>query len=483
VGIESVPAVVATYNTFVGTRDVLRAAISLHRLSDTPATLRSCEEARVAVGAAAEAYDNACQLAWTAATAATAATATATAAANVVHNVPAIVPVVPVVPAPVPDATDTTVTAVPSVLDAAQRRATRLVLNADRLDRCPNLSHYETANLLTRLGLLWANTPLPGYGCLVAYGVLRNTPVMDPRLPPILRAVLHLMYLTKWYHPDGAEFGDELEHRNALQRVTMLVIPLFPERMTASFLPPTDPLRPRLEERIRAEERRAEERRAEERRRQAEEQRRQEDVLAFEARMRDDAVVFTRDPEGSVDLRAFARDVESVHRSSVQSATEHSIGLLLDRDVPLGQDTLAEIGQEFPTLWRNDREVDRALHEIATDFLDTIAFSVRYGDVLDRVWAFIRAHTEKNELVIRLGQEVVDGYGTCANGKMARLVNVLRGYDETLILNPPKEAFQEKMARLRVRPVEERGPAAAALFEEYGVAEGERGAWLEALAE
>jgi hypothetical protein len=112
-----------------------------------------------------------------------------------------------------------------------------------------------------------------------------------------------------------------------------------------------------------------------------------------------------------------------------------------------------------------------------------VAFSVRYGDVLDRVWAFIRAHAEKNELVIRLGQEVVDGYGTCANGKMARLVNVLRGYDETLVLNPPKEAFQEKMARLRVRPVEERGPAAAALFEEYGVAEGERGAWLEALAE
>jgi hypothetical protein len=348
-------------------------------------------------------------------------------------------------------------------------------LNADRLDRCPNLSHYETANLLTRLGLLWANTPLPGYACLVAYGVLRNTPVMDPRLPPILRAVLHLMYLTKWYHPDGAEFGDELEHRNALHRVTMLVSPLFPERMTVSFLPPTDPLRPRLEERLREEALRAERRRAEERR--------VEEADAFEAQMRDDAVVFTRDPEGSIDLRAFATDAESVHRSSVQSATEHSIGLLLDRDVPLGQDTLAEIGREFPTLWRNDRDVDRALHEIATDFLDTIAFSVRYGDVLDRVWAFIRAHTEKNELVIRLGQEVADGYGTCANGKMARLVNVLRGYDETLVLNPPKEVFQEKMARLRGRPSEERGPAAAALFEEYGVAEGERGAWLEALAD
>ena len=351
-------------------------------------------------------------------------------------------------------------------------------MNADRLERCPNLSHSETENLLNRLGLLWSNTPLPGYAVLVAYSVLRHTPAMDPRLPPILRAVLHLMYLTKWYHPDRTEFVDvpERERRDALHRLTMLVIPLFPERMTDSFLPPTDPMRPRLEERLREEALRAERLRAEERR-VAED--------AFEAQMRDDAVVFARDPEGSIDLRAFATDVESVHRSSVQSATEHSIGLLLDRNVPLDQDTLAEIGQEFRHTipWRNDRELDRALHELATDFLDTIAFSVRYGDVLDRVWTFIGAHVERNELVIRLGQEVVDGYGTCANGKMARLVNVLQGYDETLILNPPKEAFQEKMARLRVRPVEERGPAAAALFEEYSIAEGERGAWLEALVE
>lgn len=373
------------------------------------------------------------------------------------------------------------------MLDTAQRRAARIALNADRLDRCPNLSHSETANLLTRLGLLWANTPLPGHAVLVAYGVLRHTPAMDPRLPPILRAVLHLMYLTKWYHPDRTEFVDvpERERRDALHRLTMLVVPLLPERMTASFLPPTDPMRPRLEERLREEALRAERLRAEYQLRRRAEERRVEEADAFEAQMRDDAVVFTRDPEGSIDLRAFATDVESVHRSSVQSATEHSIGMLLDRDVPLGQDTLAEIGVQFRYTipWRNDRELDRALHEIATDFLDTIAFSVRYGDVLDRVWAFIRAHAERKELVVRLGQEVVDGYGTCANGKMARLVNVLRGYDETLILNPPKEAFQEKMARLRVRPVEERGLAAAALFEEYRIAEGERGAWLEALAE
>jgi len=103
--------------------------------------------------------------------------------------------------------------------------------------------------------------------------------------------------------------------------------------------------------------------------------------------------------------------------------------------------------------------------------------------VLDRVWAYIRSHVEKGELVTRLAQEVHEGIGLCANGKMARLVNVLQGYDETLFIaqEPPKEAFQELMARLRGKPAAERAPAATALFEEYRIAEAERGAWLEAL--
>ena len=103
--------------------------------------------------------------------------------------------------------------------------------------------------------------------------------------------------------------------------------------------------------------------------------------------------------------------------------------------------------------------------------------------MLDRVWAYIRSHVEKGELVTRLAQEVHEGIGLCANGKMARLVNVLQGYDETLFIAqaPPREAFQELMARLRGKPAAERAPAATALFEEYRIAEAERGAWLEAL--
>jgi len=159
--------------------------------------------------------------------------------------------------------------------------------------------------------------------------------------------------------------------------------------------------------------------------------------------------------------------------------------MLLERDVPAEQRTLEEVSTCFQVTdairWGKPELKERAVHEIASDYLDTMAFSVRYGDVLDRVWTFIQRHAETLQLTFRLAQEVHEGIGMCSNGKMARLVNVLQGYDETLFTEPPKEAFQEKMARLMKRPFVERGPAAAALFEEYGIVEGERGAWLDAL--
>ena len=70
---------------------------------------------------------------------------------------------------------------------------------------------------------------------------------------------------------------------------------------------------------------------------------------------------------------------------------------------------------------------------------------------------------------------------------MARLVNVLQGFDETLDLGPTPEAlrlmFQNKIAKVMARPMEERRSAAENLFEEFNIPEEERPAWLEPLLE
>ena len=210
---------------------------------------------------------------------------------------------------------------------------------------------------------------------------------------------------------------------------------------------------------------------------------------AFQQRLNNEPVVFQRDPEGGINLQAFANDAQSVHRSSVQTATERAIHVLLSRPLPAGQETLEQI----TNAWTTERLVkfgtetirDRALMELTNDYYNTEAFSISYGDVLDRVWAFINPHVHRKTLSVRLAQEVTEGRSMCSNGKMARLVNVLQGFDETLDLGPTPEAlrlmFQNKIAKVMERPMDERRAAAMALFSEFNIPEDERGAWLEPL--
>jgi len=384
------------------------------------------------------------------------------------------------------DAADAAVAAAAlAAATAAAAVTSRSLKNASMLIRCPNFSAATYQTLAENIGRLWRNASLPGYDGIIAYKAIRHSPINDPQLPVILSATLQVLFLTRTYHPHRTEFTDVPagERQIALDRLAAAVAAARPDEMTTAFLPRSDPLHGWLGERIEQERAAAAAARAAAAQ-AAEDARAAAALAAFRQRMLVGAVVFHRDPEGGVDLRAFAADAQSVHRSSVQSATERSVRMLLERDASAAASTLGEINAIFSdphfVPWSSVRRA-QILNELSTDYLDTVAFGVRYGHVVDRVWAFIRAHAESKELYTRLGQEVLEGIGMCANGKMARLVNVLQGYDESLFTEPPKEAFREKMARLMKRPVAERAPAAAALFEEYAIVEEERGAWLDAL--
>ena len=147
------------------------------------------------------------------------------------------------------------------------------------------------------------------------------------------------------------------------------------------------------------------------------------------------------------------------------------------------------------TLAFNDPEIrfrngikDQALIELTNDYYNTEAFSQQYGNILDRVWAYIRVHNERSELVRRLVQEVVGGIKMCVNGKMAHLVNTLYAYDEEITAvmqneTPPREIFQAKFATLLNLPLNERSEAATAIFNEYKIPEAERAEWLNPLLE
>jgi hypothetical protein len=204
----------------------------------------------------------------------------------------------------------------------------------------------------------------------------------------------------------------------------------------------------------------------------------------FAIDLRENPVVFKRDPEGSIDLKAFATDAQNIHRSSVQTATHKAVLQLMKRSVEVGQETLPELvpdieNPKYISIRGVSRE--RVVMELQHDYYESIAFKIPYGDVLDRIWGFIRHHKERRELFIRLIQEIVEGIGMCTNGKMARLVNVLQGYDETLHVDPPMELFHEKMAALMKHPKMERIDAARILFVEFSILESDQKPWLDLL--
>ena len=182
------------------------------------------------------------------------------------------------------------------------------------------------------------------------------------------------------------------------------------------------------------------------------------------------------DPVNSINLFAFAFDTQSVHRSSVQTAMEASLGKLRAIPVPNDMDAVAE----FFAL-----ETDLIHHLLMDDYESLVipltSGPVIYSDVFDHLWAYIRGHEHKEELVKRLGEEIRDGTGMCANGKLARLLNVVEGYMEGVSTTSSKELFQNRMAVIAKMEKSAQSEAIAKAFQEFEIPEGERGAWLEAL--
>jgi len=193
--------------------------------------------------------------------------------------------------------------------------------------------------------------------------------------------------------------------------------------------------------------------------------------------------ILARDPVGDVDLRAFGQDGQSVHRSAVQNSTAAALGLIVARPLSQGQDTIPEISAVFKAAKFNDRA--SVLRELKNDIgaRHVEAFDHSFKDVLDHVWATIRTHEHKGELVKRLFQELQAGIGKCSNGKMCRLLCVLQGFDDQVVAVLSRDAFQSKFATLASLPLAKRAAAASAVFNDYKIPDAERQAWLEPLLE
>ena len=399
------------------------------------------------------------------------------------------------------------------LLEAQRLQAERAAEKRARNERVvEGLARPSLTKLLyyaTKLIALWKIESIPGMECPKAYIAVKYMPVHNPAILPhmitLTQAAARLYFLSNGRHPEIARYSDvpAAEKNAALVAILDALRPFEGENLLA-LLPRDDPYavditrrhQEEMEERARQRREAAERARAEaallvrqraliERNRLLRQQQQQQQQQQLEADLRERPVVFRRDPEGGIDIAAFAADHQNVHRSSVQSATHKACLTLMARPLGEGQETLPELvaDLENPAKVRyalaSHRE--RVVVELTHDYFETEAFSLSYGAVLDRVWAYIRGHVHRSELFVRLAQEINEGLGQCGNGKMARLVNALQGFDDTLEMDPPKELFQNSISMLTQIPVEEREARARALFLEYAIPEGEQPAWLEHL--
>ena len=371
----------------------------------------------------------------------------------------------------------------------AERVAKRnriLQQNQQRIDQAPGGSvdtFYRYARLIADL---WVTHRIPTDLLAQTYCSIRRTSVRCVEWEPFMRAVVALINLAH-FNPDELRWADIPEaDKTAVFNNLTTVMSRLPVYNILQVLKPADSVL--IEFRRRRTEEQELQRRAREAAREAQ---RQAQAAELNRQMREEPVVFRRDPEGGIDLAAFGRDSQSVHRSSVQAATQKAVEILMARPIPAEMEALVEITQAFDDstavrFGANAKE--RALIELTNDYYNTEAFNQIYGNVLDRVWAYIRIHTERSELIRRLAQEIIEGVKMCVNGKMTHLVNVIYAYDEEITAvmqneKPPREAFQAKFATLLSVPAAERAAAAIDIFNEHQIPEEERAEWLNPLME
>ncbi len=215
----------------------------------------------------------------------------------------------------------------------------------------------------------------------------------------------------------------------------------------------------------------------------------EERIAALNAANAHRDITFARDPEGSIDLKAFAKDQQSIHRSSVQDETKKSVEMLLTRPIPHDQQTLEEIIHLFVEpknfYWKKEEDCVKAIDEITKDYHSAESFGYKFADVCDRVWMFIKEENKKdptNHLNLRLACETLEGIGMCANGKIVRLINILKGFDTSLdVPQKSREYFQCKMSIVRKLPKEKRKEETMQLFEIFEIPESEQEVWLNAV--
>jgi len=192
----------------------------------------------------------------------------------------------------------------------------------------------------------------------------------------------------------------------------------------------------------------------------------------------------------------FVTDNQNVHTQIAKTATEKALSVIRSWPLP-NLEGLTTFEEKFPRLVEAYNSIPSVL--IRNQILDTLkvdvalpvtAFDASYDDLLLRLLNHIHRKDYEGEAYKALGVEVWDGQGMCHQGKISRLANVLRGFDDKITAcisdGPTREEFMNKMGAIASSALtsDEKVALANTLITDFAsvVPEAERASWIEALA-
>lgn len=184
------------------------------------------------------------------------------------------------------------------------------------------------------------------------------------------------------------------------------------------------------------------------------------------------------------ELHALSLDIQNVHTGVVNDLVNKGLATLLECPPLPPQNLKVEITNAWAS--KPKKEVTKVVKDMAKWYN---VKSCReeddelYKRALNGLWSTILQSPHKADLLERLWEEASESVGMCCDGHIARLCNVMCGFDDAF---KPQvsvgELLQQKIATISTKdlPTHQKVGEAWAVFEELSVPMEERMAWLEA---
>ncbi len=147
-------------------------------------------------------------------------------------------------------------------------------------------------------------------------------------------------------------------------------------------------------------------------------------------------------------------NTQTVHLSSINKSIITSYNIILKyiqtHKIKVSKDhnsTISEIINKFHEF--NLFDVSSFLKQQLLEFSIHSILEIKYVDLLTIVYAVIKSHEDYKNLIERFHTEIVESTGVCFTGRMNRLINVLVGYIDGVVVSISlKEEIQMSIQRL-----------------------------------